>query len=188
MIRLVLFDLDGTLLDTAPDIIAALHAALRERGLPLPEDDQMRAQVSHGTGAMLRAALDGRSLPEAEFNALRARLIEHYRARLCIHTRPLPGMAELLAWLEQSGLAWGVVTNKPSHLTNPLMQAIGLAARAACIVSGDEATRPKPHPAPLLLACERAGLPVAGSVYVGDAARDIEAAHAAGMPAIASGR
>lgn len=177
--RTVLFDLDGTLADTAPDLYAAQALLSREHGLEPMPFEAVRDHVSHGSTALVKLAF-----PEAEgerFEQLRARFLEIYAENLFLDTTLFPGMESLLAWLESRGLKWGVVTNKPAFLTDPLMESLGLAHRAACIVSGDTITQRKPHPAPMLHACELAGCRPAECLYVGDAERDIQAGHAAGM-------
>jgi len=178
----VLFDVDGTLLDTAPDIAVAVNQLRRERGLAPLELARVRAFVSHGSSALVRIAFP--EAPEAEFLELRARLLVVYRAALNVHTRPFPGMLELLGQLEQSGTRWGVVTNKPGWLTEPLLEALALRQRAAVIVSGDTLAQRKPHPQPLLHAARQLGVAVQQCVYVGDAERDVLAARAAGMPVV----
>lgn len=180
--RAVLFDLDGTLLDTAQDLAAALERLRAERGLPPLAFERVRSCVSHGASALVRLAFP--AAPEPEFVRLRARLIEIYGAALAVHTRPFPGMLDLLARLERDGMRWGVVTNKWAALAEPLLDALGLRRRAAVIVSGDTLSERKPHPRPLLYAAERLGLDPRDCVYVGDAERDVLAARAAGMRAL----
>lgn len=179
-IRTVLFDLDGTLLDTAPDLAAALNTVLQEnRQEPLPYA-AIRPAVSHGGMALIQ--LGFRLDPsEPGFEPLRQRLLEVYRDNLSAQTRPFPGMEALLKALEARGLNWGIVTNKPAWLTDPLLQDLGLFGRAACIVSGDTLRERKPHPAPMLHACAQAGSEPGQCVYIGDAQRDIEAGNNAGM-------
>ena len=179
-INTVLFDLDGTLLDTAPDLADALNTVLVENHRePLPYPT-IRGVVSHGGMALIKL---GFGLDEAspEFDPLRQRLLSIYRDNLSNRTRPFPGMTELLEQLEQSGLSWGVVTNKPGWLTEPLLQDLGLLERAACVVSGDTLNERKPHPAPMLHACEQAGSRPENCVYIGDAQRDVEAGRNANM-------
>jgi phosphoglycolate phosphatase len=179
-IQTVLFDLDGTLLDTAPDLAAALNQVLAEnRRDPLP-CEAVRPAVSHGGIAIIRLGFD---LEESDpaIEPLRQRLLELYRANISTHTRPFPGMAEVLDTLEARGLNWGVVTNKPGWLTQPLLSDLGLLQRAACIVSGDTLAQRKPDPAPMLHACTLAGCEPQRCVYVGDAQRDVEAGNNAGM-------
>lgn len=179
-IRTVLFDLDGTLADTAPDLAFALNEVLREQGCaPLPFE-QIRPVVSHGGLALIKL---GFNIDETapQFDALRQRLLAIYREHIVRHTTLFEGMAELLAEIEARGLNWGVVTNKPGWLTEPLLEGLALKARAATIISGDTLNERKPHPAPMLLACEQAGSTAAQCLYVGDAERDIEAGRNAGM-------
>ncbi|MHB8453137.1 MAG: HAD family hydrolase [Acidiferrobacterales bacterium] len=179
-IRTVLFDLDGTLADTAPDLGLALNALLHEQGLaPLPYE-RIRPEASHGARALLRLGF-GITPEHPRYDALRHRFLELYAAGLCRETRLFPGISELLAALRQRGLNWGIVTNKPAFLTEPLVRELGLAEAAACVVSGDTTANAKPHPEPLLHACARAGSTPSECLYVGDAARDIEAGRVAGM-------
>jgi phosphoglycolate phosphatase len=182
----VLFDLDGTLLDTAPDLGHAANAVRAETGLPpLPLVDY-RPVASTGARGLLQVGLD--LTPEhPEYPARRDSLLAHYRANLSRATRPFPGIAELLLSLELRGIRWGVVTNKPGWLTQPLMAELDLARRAACIVSGDTCARAKPAPDPLLHACEQIALKPKQCIYVGDDLRDVEAARAAGMRSVAAG-
>jgi 2-phosphoglycolate phosphatase len=179
-IRTVLFDLDGTLLDTAPDLAAALNAVRTEQGQPPLPFEQIRPVVSHGGIALIELGF-GLARADPAFEPLRQRLLAIYRDNLAVRTRPFPGMEALLAALEQRGLNWGVVTNKPGWLTEPLLTALDLYPRAACVVSGDTLEQRKPHPAPLLHACALAGSRPEQCVYVGDAQRDIEAGRNAGM-------
>jgi 2-phosphoglycolate phosphatase len=179
-IRTVLFDLDGTLLDTAPDLADALNALLAEHHRPPRAFEQIRGVVSHGGIALIRLGFE---LDEShpDFQTLRQRLLALYRDNLSRKTRPFPGMDEVLDQLETQGYNWGVVTNKPGWLTNPLLKDLGLFSRAACVVSGDTLATRKPHPAPMLFACEQAGSTPEQCVYVGDAERDIEAGRNARM-------
>jgi phosphoglycolate phosphatase len=179
-IRTVLFDLDGTLLDTAPDLADALNTVLVEQGqAPLPFE-HIRPVVSHGGIALIELGFRlERSDPA--FESLRQRLLDVYRANLSARTRPFPGIPELLDTIEARGLNWGVVTNKPGWLTDPLLQELELFDRAVCVVSGDTLDERKPHPAPMLYACELAGSTPEQCVYLGDAQRDIEAGINAGM-------
>ncbi len=177
-IRAVLFDLDGTLLDTAPDLIAAANQVRREEHCaPLPAQT-LRPLVSHGARAMMRCAFPGHN--EAEIQILAQRMVAHYQAQIVLHTRLFPGMEAVLRHLEQQKLPWGIVTNKPEFLTTPLLVALGLAARSACTVSGDTLAEQKPHPLPILHACQHIGVSPAACVYVGDAQRDMEAGQRAG--------
>jgi phosphoglycolate phosphatase len=180
----LLLDLDGTLLDTAPDMAGALNALLREEGrdpLPLPT---IRPHVSHGSQALVQLGFGARD--GAEFERLRRRFLDLYYDDLATHgTCLMSGFDAVLARLEQRGVPWGVVTNKPGWLTDPLMEQLGLRARAGCIVSGDTVAERKPHPMPLLHAASRIGRPPEDFLYVGDAERDIVAGRAAGMRTVA---
>ena len=185
MIRTILFDLDGTLLDTAPDLANALNTLLIEQGLPALPYESIRPVVSHGGRALIET---GFAIQEGDpgFDDLRRRLLEIYRNTLSTHTRLFPGMEEVLAQLEARRFNWGVVTNKPAWLTEPLLEDLHLAQRAACIVSGDTTANRKPHPEPMLYACTKAGSQASQCVYIGDAQRDIEAGRQAGMKTLAA--
>lgn len=179
----VLFDLDGTLLDTAPDLGAALNRLLADMGrAPLPLE-QIRPHVSHGARALLRLGL-GLEPGDPGYDDHRARLLDHYVNDIATHSRLFPGMEQVLEHMAAHGITWGVVTNKPGWLTGPLMDALDLTRHAACIVSGDTTAHPKPHPAPLLHACRTAGTPPARCLFVGDAERDLVAGRAAGIPTL----
>jgi len=183
-IRAVLFDLDGTLADTAPDLAAALNRLLAEHGRrPVPLE-RARPVTSSGARGMLQVGFDI-DPQDSRYDLLKARFLDLYAERICSETRLFDGIAELLAALEGRGLAWGVVTNKPERFTVPLLEALALRARAACVVGGDTAERAKPHPDPLLHAVQALGVEAARCLYVGDDLRDVQAARAAGMPVIA---
>ena len=185
-IRAVLFDLDGTFADTAPDLAYALNETLlRFGGAALPYE-RIRPHVSHGATALIRLGF-GLEPGSDAFEARRRVLLDVYQANLCRDTRPFDGIPAVLDALEANALAWGIVTNKPSWLTDPLMALLGLATRAGCVVSGDTTPTPKPHPAPILHACAQLGVPPARCVYVGDAQRDIEAGRRAGTATLAVG-
>jgi 2-phosphoglycolate phosphatase len=178
----VLFDLDGTLLDTAADFAAALNLMRAARGhghLPL---EQVRMHVSNGAPAVLRACLPGTT--EAGIEAARRELLVHYRRDICVHTRLFPGHAALLDAIEARAIPWGIVTNKPGWLTEPILRRLGLLHRAGVVVSGDTLPERKPHPRPLLFAAERLGVDPADCAFVGDSWRDAQAARAAGMASI----
>ena len=178
--KTVLFDLDGTLLDTAPDLANALNAALQSNGRqPLPFDI-IRPVVSHGGNALIELGF-GLRPADPGFEPLRQELLDYYQNNIAQHTRLFPGMEEVLTYIESHDLNWGVVTNKPGWLTEPLMDALQLSGRAAGIVSGDTLNERKPHPAPLLHACRLIGTEPQQCLYVGDAERDIQAGHNAGM-------
>jgi N-acetyl-D-muramate 6-phosphate phosphatase len=182
-VRCVLFDLDGTLVDTAPDLGFALNVLRREKGLEDLPMNTIRSQASHGARGLIRIGF-ALSPHHPEFAALREAFLRIYERNMLLRSLPFPGIDELLRDLERQGIAWGVVTNKPARYTEPLLAHLELAERAACIVSGDTCPQPKPHPCPLLTAAEQCGTPPANCLYVGDAERDIEAAEAAGMPAL----
>jgi phosphoglycolate phosphatase len=181
-LRAVLFDLDGTLLDTAPDLVRVLNQVRVEQGRePLPWE-LARAQVSHGSSGLIRLGFP--DLSGEPLEALRLRLLELYAAQLAVGTRLFDGCAFVLEQLAARRMAWGIVTNKPGFLTMPLLQALQLDRRAACVVSGDTLPERKPHPAPLLHAARQLALTPAQCLYVGDAERDVQSARAAGMPVL----
>ncbi|MDS4042056.1 MAG: HAD-IA family hydrolase [Candidatus Competibacter sp.] len=182
----VLFDLDGTLLDTAPDLAAAINQLRRERGVPDLPFELIRPTVSQGSPGMLKAGF-GLEPEDPLYAELNRRFLELYRAAIAVETALFPGMTEVLAYLETHAIRWGVVTNKPGWLTEPLMKALNLWSRAACVVSGDTLSKRKPDPEPLWYACERAGATPARSVYVGDAERDVRAGNQAGMITLVAG-
>lgn len=175
----LLLDLDGTLLDTAPDMGAALNRLRIEHGRPALPQDRIRPNVSHGAARLVKLGF-----PEAdaqEFERLRSRFLELYAQNLAEHSCLFPGLDPLLAGLERRGTPWGIVTNKPGWLTDPLLTSLGIDRRASCVVSGDTVAERKPHPLPLLHAATLIGVEPARCVYVGDAERDIQAGRAAGM-------
>lgn len=179
-LRLVLFDLDGTIADTAPDLAAVANRQRQERGLaPLPLDD-LRPLASHGARGLIGRAL-GIAPPSPEYEALRQQFYAWYDDALCVHTRLFPGVPETLAVLEQRGILWGIVTNKIRRFTDPLVAALDLQGRAACVVSGDTTAFTKPHPEPLRHAMRACGIDATAAAYVGDDRRDIESGRAAGM-------
>lgn len=182
-IRGVLFDLDGTLADTAPDLAAALNRLRNECGLPALPDAELRPHTSAGARGMIGAGF-GLTPGHTDYPALVERFLALYADALCVHTRLFDGMAELLARLEAAGLPWGIVTNKAARFTEPLMQQLGLSDRAASIVSGDSVPNPKPDPAGLRLAAQTMGLAPEACVYIGDDERDIIAARAAAMRSV----
>jgi N-acetyl-D-muramate 6-phosphate phosphatase len=179
-IKAVLFDLDGTFADTAPDLGAALnHVRKLHQLAPLPLE-VTRLQASHGSAGLIKLGFN--IAPDSvEFPALRDALLAHYSANICTHTTLFKGMAELIDTLEKRGLPWGIVTNKPHRFTLPLMQALDYEKRAACLVSGDTCAHAKPHPEPLLHAAKIIGVNPQNCLYLGDDKRDIEAGRAAGM-------
>ena len=183
-IRAVLFDLDGTLADTAPDLAAAVnHLLVEERCPPLP-GAELRPLVSRGGRALLARAFPERD--EAAREALLPRFLAAYAGALAVHTRPFDGVEPLLAAIEARGWPWGIVTNKPEGLAVGVVAGLGWATRARALVGGDTLPVRKPAPEPLWLAAERLGVAPEACLYVGDDARDIAAARAAGMPSVAA--
>lgn len=181
----VFFDLDGTFADTAPDMAAALTKMLAARGRDPLAFEQVRPFCSYGARGILEVGF-GLKPDDMEFEPLRAEYLDIYAAALVERTVPFPGIADLVDALETRGLPWGIVTNKPTFLTLPLMERIGFHERAACIVCGDTAARPKPHPDPMYHACELLGVAPERCWYLGDAERDIRAGLAAGMGTLAA--
>lgn len=182
-IRLMLFDLDGTLADTAPDLAAAANRMLATRGLaPLPLS-ALRPLVSQGARGMIGRAF-GKGPADDGFEDLRQEFFAEYESSLCAGSALFPGMPEVLDALDAAGVRWGVVTNKIARFTDPLVAALGLTPRAACVVSGDTTPHAKPHPAPLMHALQMAACDAAQSIYVGDDLRDVQAARAADMRAV----
>lgn len=184
-IKAVLFDLDGTLLDTARDFTNALNDLRAEENLPPLPFEQVRCQVSHGGHALVRLSFG--TLPPVEHEQMWKRLLDIYRRQLAQHTRLFEGGDEMLTELERRGLHWGIVTNKPGWLTEPLLAALRLNTRARAVVSGDTFPERKPHPRGLLHAAQVMGVDPADCVYVGDAERDAQAAQAAGMYSVIAG-
>ncbi|MDX8380122.1 MAG: HAD-IA family hydrolase [Gallionella sp.] len=182
-IKAVLFDLDGTFADTAPDLAAALNYARALRELaPLPLEI-LRPQASHGSAGLLKTGFNIEA-GAPDYNALRNIFLDHYEQNICVHTRLFPGIRELIDQLEQRDIRWGIVTNKPQRYTLPLMQALGYADRAACLVSGDSYAHAKPHPEPMNKACEIIKVSNEHSLYLGDDLRDMQAANAANIRGI----
>jgi len=183
-LQCVLFDLDGTLVDTAPDLIACLQRTLLQFGLPGVDSAMVKPQISSGALAMIRQAA-----PAADDDAqqeMLAFMLTCYQDNIATHSRLFPGFYEALSAIEAWGLKWGVVTNKRQRFTLPLMEALGLTPRAACIVSGDSTGHSKPHPAPMFAACASAGVGPKNCVYIGDALHDITAGKSANMKTLAA--
>jgi 2-phosphoglycolate phosphatase len=179
----VLFDLDGTLLDSAPDLYAALVEQCAEEHMPVPAYARVREVVSRGSRAILRTAFAERG--DSAIEALAPRYLALYQRVMAHETGAFEGVDDLLARIEAQGMRWGIVTNKPGFLTDELVQRIGWASRAKAVVSGDTLPVKKPDPAPVLLACEQAGITPARGVFVGDDRRDVQAGAAAGMITVA---
>jgi phosphoglycolate phosphatase len=184
MIKAVLFDLDGTFADTAPDLAYALNQVLQqEKHPPLPYE-RIRPVVSHGGIALIKLGFSELPPESPEFARLRQDLLDVYKNNISRHTTLFIGMDLLIERLEEKSMLWGIVTNKPSWLTDPLMSNLGLTHRAAVIVSGDTTAERKPHPLPLIHACEQMRCKPGECLYVGDAERDIIAGNRAGMKTI----
>ncbi len=186
MIKAVLFDLDGTFADTAPDLAYALNQVLLQENLRALPYEQIRPVVSHGGMALIKLGFKNVSPESSDFERLRQDLLDIYKNNISRHTRLFAGMDHLLDRLEKTNIQWGIVTNKPSWLTDPLMSDLGLSQRAAVIVSGDTTVERKPHPLPLLYACELMQCEPEECLYIGDAERDIIAGNRAGMKTIAA--
>ena len=180
---MILFDLDGTLVDTAHDLGYALNLQRERHGMAALPLDVIRPYASHGSKGLLAVGFD--LSPEDDgFESMREEYLALYDQVLTRKPLLFEGVAELLDMLDKRAMPWGVVTNKPRRFTQPLLENIGLLQRAACVVSGDDAARPKPHPDTLFLACEQAGISPGKCWYVGDAERDIQAGRAAGMQTV----
>jgi phosphoglycolate phosphatase len=181
----VLFDLDGTLADTAPDLAYALNQTLRHFGRSELPYERIRPVVSHGGIALIRLGF-GLQPGAPSFEDKRQYLLQVYADNLLRETALFPGIAESLAYLEERAIPWGIVTNKPAWLTDPLVDAMQLTQRAGCIVSGDTCANRKPHPEPILHACEQLQRPAGRTWYIGDAGRDMQAGRAAGCLTVAA--
>ena len=181
-INAVLFDLDGTLLDTAPDMTNALNLLLAEEGKAPLSDEECRDHVSHGSVAMIRLGFGEPNVEnEKVFEQRRLRFLDLYEKNLCLDTKLFVGMDETLLFLEEHDIPWGIVTNKPAFLTLPLLETLGLRDRACSVVSGDTLQQRKPDPAPMFLAANECGVLATECIYIGDALRDIEAGNNAHM-------
>jgi N-acetyl-D-muramate 6-phosphate phosphatase len=182
-IRAVLFDLDGTLVDSAPDLAGAANGLRAERGLPPLPYEHFRPMVGAGARGMIGAAF-GVAPGDEAFEPLRDAFLQRYALGLLERTAVFADMQPVLDALERRPLAWGIVTNKAWRYTQPLVEGLGLHRRAAVVISGDTTPHSKPHPEPLLEAARRLGLPPAQCVYVGDDVRDVQAGRSAGMATI----
>lgn len=181
----VLFDLDGTLLDTATDLAFALNAVRQQHSLPDLPIEEIRPHVGYGVKSMLKLAFDIDE-QDAKYADLQQSFYQIYQQCLASTTRLFPGMAELLDYLEANAIIWGIVTNKPARFTDPILEAVNLKKRSACVISGDTLALRKPHPAPILHACELIQRLPQDTFYIGDAATDIIASKAAGTHSIAA--
>lgn len=181
----VFFDLDGTLVDTADDLAAPVNHMREARGLkPLPLEEY-RPFASAGSRGLLHIGL-GATTDDPDYPALRAEFLNRYEQEIAVHSRLFDGMPELLAWLEANGIRWGVISNKLEYLVRRLVQQLGLGHRVALAYGGDTAPRAKPWPDPLKMALKETELTARQCVYIGDDLRDIQAAHAVDMPAVAA--
>jgi len=183
--RLVLFDLDGTLVDTAEDLAAALNRCQARRGLAPTPAQELRPWTSHGARGLIQRAF-GLEPADPGYDGLRTEFLDNYEQALCVHSHLYDGIAETLEAIEASNCRWGVVTNKSARFTGPLMRALGLDQRAACVVSGDTVARPKPDPAPILHALDACSVQPRDGVYIGDDVRDVQAGRAAGVRTVAA--
>lgn len=184
MITAVLFDLDGTFADTAPDLCYALNVMRRARNLPPVPVDSTRPVTSHGARGLLGVGF-GLTPDHADYGAMRAEFLNIYEQNLCRDTVLFPGMSELIEQLEARDCRWGIVTNKAERFALPLMAQLKLQTRCACVIGGDTAKRMKPHPDPLFAACRVLDVAPEACMYVGDDSRDIEAGRAASMRTVA---
>jgi phosphoglycolate phosphatase len=181
----VLFDLDGTLADTAPDLAAAVNKMRHERGLEMVPLEDLRPLASAGARGLIGGAF-GIGPDDHEFASMREEFLANYEADLCIETTLFQGIDAVLDELDARGVRWGIVTNKAARLTEPLVALLGLEERAGCVVSGDTTPHSKPHPAPLLHAAKELAVAPERIVYVGDDLRDVQAGFAAGMVTVAA--
>lgn len=180
----ILFDLDGTLLDSAPDLVASANACRLARSMTALPYEMLRPQASKGARGLLGVAFGLQPL-DAEYEALRVEFLERYEATMTDNSRLFDGVPQLLQDLAERNIAWGIVTNKIARFSEPLVPAVGLAA-TGCIISGDTTPHSKPHPAPLLAGAQALGVAAQACWYVGDDARDIEAGRAAEMRTLAA--
>lgn len=181
--NVVLFDLDGTLVDTAPDLGFALNTLLEQEGHQPLDHARIRPVASHGSAGLLKLGF-GIEKEDPVYPALQQRFLSVYAENIARESALFIGMQQVLDGLRAQGIRWGVVTNKPSFLTIPLMEALQLTDAAACIVSADTTPFSKPHPAPMLHACELVDVKPVDCIYIGDAERDIQAAHNAHMRSV----
>ncbi|HEU0230040.1 MAG TPA: phosphoglycolate phosphatase [Burkholderiaceae bacterium] len=185
MSKLILFDFDGTLADTAPDLAAAANKARARKGLPPLPYATLRPMASQGARGLLKAGL-GMDPDHPDYEACRQQFLDDYEQDMTSGTSLFPGVPALLATLRDNGYRWGIVTNKVEYLALPLVRHLGLDAECAITVGGDTTANRKPHPAPLLYAADKAGFAPDQCLYIGDDERDIQAGKAAGMKTIAA--
>ncbi|SFM44043.1 HAD family hydrolase [Marinobacter zhejiangensis] len=180
----VLFDLDGTLIDTAPDFIRCLNLLRHQHGMSALPAEQIRRSVSNGARAMIEVGF-GLTPEDSDYLDRHTAFLDLYETGVAEETVLFPGIAELLDWLDQQTIPWGIVTNKPERFTAPLLTALALDTRCAAVICPDHVSQRKPHPESLLLACKQIGVDPTSGIYVGDHVRDIEAGRNAGMSTIA---
>ncbi|TBW56635.1 HAD family hydrolase [Marinobacter halodurans] len=183
--RAILFDLDGTLIDTAPDFIRCLNAVRARYKLPHLPEPEIRESVSDGARAMIHVGF-GLTPEDEDYFDRHSEFLDLYESEIAVETKLFPGMETLLTWLEENRIAWGIVTNKPRRFSVPLLHALDLHDRSDVLVCPDDVDQRKPHPESLLLASELLHIPAAECIYVGDHARDIEAGKRAGMTTVAA--
>lgn len=177
--RAVLFDLDGTLLDTAPDFVTALNHMLAERGLASISPEIVRAAVTNGSAGLITLAF-GLKPEDTEFEPLRQQFLNHYSNCLTENTRLFPGMEAVLAKLALHGIPWGIVTNKPARYTNAILENLWLPSQPQAVICPDHVTKTKPDPEPVLMACRQLEISPEQSLFVGDHFRDIQSGRNAG--------
>tara|TARA_R110002074_G_scaffold170006_2_gene332265 strand:- start:48097 stop:48780 length:684 start_codon:yes stop_codon:yes gene_type:complete len=183
-VEAVLFDLDGTLVDTAPDLACALNAVLQQQQLEALPYSVIRPIVSNGAEALIKLGF-GTELPDEQYQTIKSNFIRYYQHNIATQSILFAGMEAALRHLENAEIPWGIVTNKPEYLTRPLLEKMDLYQRAGCIVCGDQVNNPKPHPEPIYLACQQLGVLPSNAVYIGDAERDIRSGRLAGLKTIA---
>ena len=179
-LKAVLFDLDGTFADTAQDLAAALNFVLSQNNKATLSFEEIRPQVSNGGIALIKLGFKIET-DHPNFEHYRQQLLDYYEKNIAKFTRPFAGMEQVLTYLEQKNIAWGIVTNKPAWLTDPLMAALSLPSKPHCVISGDTLKTRKPDPEPLLHACKLINCSPEDTIYIGDAKRDIEAGQNANM-------
>lgn len=183
-LKAVLFDLDGTLIDTAADFIRLIQAMCQQQQRPIVDAELIRSQVSEGARAMVHLVFPELALDSAELLQYRQQFLDEYAKQICVDTTLFAGMNDFLKKLEKQQIAWGIVTNKPRALTEALLDALDLTQRCSVVVCPDDVKHTKPDPEPMFLACQQLGIDANQCIYVGDHPRDIDAGRAAGMPTV----
>ncbi|ORU93151.1 MAG: haloacid dehalogenase [Cycloclasticus sp. symbiont of Poecilosclerida sp. N] len=180
----VLFDLDGALIDTAPDLAAALNAVLKKNNRSTLPYSAIRPTVSNGANGLIKLGF-GDSLSSEQHEKIKADLIAYYQQHIADKSRLFEGLDSALLHLERNNIPWGIVTNKPEYLTRPLLKKLSLLDKSSCVVCGDQVANSKPHPEPIFLACKQLDVMPENTLYIGDAERDIRAGRLAGLKTIA---